>query len=195
MRGRAALTAADRRRRFAAWRNRIRKWSITCSETTGSFPTTESLPLLYYPGAVSLSDSPSDPAARFEALFERNEWPGAWRNGIYHYHHYHSTAHETLGIYRGSAVVRLGGEVNGIVVELHAGDVVVIPAGVAHKRLSATPDLGVVGAYPPEQKVDMNYGQAGERPGTDRNIEALPLPSTDPVTGVSGPLVRLWRAV
>ena len=64
----------------------------------------------------------------------------AWRNGIYAHHHYHSTAHEVLGIVAGSVRVRLGGE-RGTTVELRAGDVVVIPAGVAHKNEGASPNL------------------------------------------------------
>jgi long-chain acyl-CoA synthetase len=40
----------------------------------------------------------------------RNGWSGTWRNGIYAFHHYHSTSHEVLGIAAGSAAVRFGGE-------------------------------------------------------------------------------------
>jgi len=81
------------------------------------------------------------------ALFERNGWGGAWRNGIYAHHHYHSTTHEVLGVASGSVRVRLGGD-SGKTVVLRAGDVVVVPAGVAHKSEGESPDLVVVGAYP-----------------------------------------------
>ena len=90
----------------------------------------------------------------------------AWRNGIYAHHHYHSTAHEVLGIVAGSVRVRLGGE-SGKTVELRAGDVVVIPAGVAHKSEGASPDLLVVGAYPGGKSPDMcRPGSAGARAGS-----------------------------
>jgi uncharacterized protein YjlB len=117
---------------------------------------------------------------------------GTWRNGIYSYHHYHSTAHEVLGCYRGSAKVQFGGE-SGIVEELSAGDVVIIPAGVGHKNLGASADFAVVGAYPRGQDYDMNYGKPGERPRADENIARVPLPETDPIFGKDGPLLRHWR--
>ncbi|WP_250123845.1 cupin domain-containing protein [Chroococcidiopsis sp. CCMEE 29] len=63
-------------------------------------------------------------------------------------HHYHSTAHEVLGISRGKAAVRLGGDARGQTFEVRAGDVIIIPAGVAHKNLDSSSDFLVVGAYP-----------------------------------------------
>src|ERR1700742_335648 len=81
------------------------------------------LPLLIYRAAV-----PADPAA-IEDLFARNHWPPAWRNGVHPFHHFHSTAHEALGVARGEARVLFGGP-SGQVLTVQAGDVVVIPAGV-----------------------------------------------------------------
>src|SRR4029077_10670895 len=107
----------------------------------GTVPN-NSLPLVVYRGALAES---GDRAAACGAMFARNGWPGAWRNGIYGHHHYHSTAHEVLGIAAGNARVRLGGDA-GETVELRAGDVVVIPVGVAHKRESASADLLVIGS-------------------------------------------------
>ena len=92
-------------------------------------PNNPSLPLIVYRAALETGPRC---AADCERLFADNGWSGARRNGIYSHHHYHSTAHEVLGIAAGSVRVRLGGE-DGKTVELHAGDVVVIPAGVAHK--------------------------------------------------------------
>ena len=110
----------------------------------GRVPNNPSLPLIVYRAALETGPRC---AVVCERLFADNGWSGAWRNGIYAHHHYHSTAHEVLGIAAGSVRVRLGGE-DGTTVELHAGDVVVIPAGVAHKNEGASPDLLVVGAYP-----------------------------------------------
>lgn len=143
------------------------------------------VPLLLYRGVVSQS------ASDIESLFASNDWTGSWRNGVYPYHHYHSTTHEVLGCYRGSAVVRLGGE-RGIEATISAGDVVVIPAGVAHKRLRASSDFGVVGAYPDGRSWDMNYCTSEERETALANIRAVPLPARDPVFGAEGAVRRVW---
>ena len=156
----------------------------------GSFPNNERLPLLVYHGALALPQS--NPAAIVEDLFESNDWSGCWRNGIYGFHHYHATAHEVLGIYSGSAEVQLGGE-NGIRLTVRRGDVVIIPAGVAHKSLGAGSDFRVVGAYPLGQSPDMCYGKAGERPRADDHIAGVSLPRMDPVYGIGGPLKAHWK--
>lgn len=148
------------------------------------------LPLVLYRGALG---SDGDLASRCEAMFAANGWPGAWRNGIYGHHHYHSTAHEVLGIARGSARVRLGGE-NGATVELRQGDVVVIPAGVAHKRAGATGDLLVIGSYPQGQRPDICRADAGAHDASAANVARVALPARDPVTGEAGPLLDCWRA-
>lgn len=155
------------------------------------FPNNERLPLVLYQNAVKLPQR--DPAAIFEAIFHANQWGSSWRNGIYPYHHYHSTAHEVLGISRGQASVRLGGDDNGETFEVQAGDALVIPAGVAHKNLGSSSDFQVVGAYPKGQQWDMNYGKPGERPQAERNIAQVPLPKTDPVYGQDGQLAKYWH--
>lgn len=160
-------------------------------EDDGTYPNNGRLPLLVYPDALVLPDR--DPAAAFERLFADHQWGGSWRNGVYAFHHYHSTAHEVLGIYGGTAEVQFGGP-QGPVFSVAAGDVVVIPAGVAHKNLGSSADFRVVGAYPLGQRPDMNRGAAGERPDADERIARLPLPAADPVHGRAGPLLTLWQA-
>jgi uncharacterized protein YjlB len=135
------------------------------------------------------------PAARnpasCEELFARNGWSGAWRDGIFAYHHFHSTAHEVLGIAAGSASVALGGP-GGRVFEVDRGDVLVLPAGTGHCRVGASPDLLVVGAYPGGMAWDVRRGDPGERDEVLANLRAVPLPDGDPVHGPQGPLVGLW---
>ncbi len=155
----------------------------------GVFPNSP-LPVLVYPGVVALPNR--DPASAFEALFGQHGWGGAsWRNGLYHVHHYHSTAHEVLGIYSGRVRVQLGGP-RGKSVTVAAGDVVVIPAGVAHMNVAASGDFRVVGSYPAGTSPDLNYGKPGDRPGTDRNIARVAMPAADPVEGRRGSLVVHW---
>ena len=154
----------------------------------GSIPNSRYAVLLYR-GAVDLDAE--DPASSLEKRFAENDWTDSWRNRIYTFHHYHSTSHEVLGIYRGSATVRLGGE-QGQDFLLEAGDVVVIPAGVGHKNLGSTPRFGVVGAYPNGRQCDLLRGRPGERPQADQNIAAIPLPKEDPIYGPGGPLTSFW---
>jgi uncharacterized protein YjlB len=155
----------------------------------GIYPNNEQLPLLAYQGAVKLPIQ--NPANIFEILFETNQWGGSWRNGVYGHHHYHSTAHEVLGVFRGTAEIQFGGE-KGIMVTVNGGDVVIIPAGVSHKKLSARSDFSVVGAYPFGQQYDMCYGKSGERPQVDQNIASVLLPKSDPIYGLKGPLIDYW---
>jgi uncharacterized protein YjlB len=151
----------------------------------GTFPNSR-LPLLVYPNGVS---GPTTP----ESVFRRNAWGSTWRNGVYSYHHYHSTAHEVLAVVGGSASVLLGGD-NGILVEARTGDCIVIPAGVAHKLISRAPGFLVVGGYPAGQSYDVCLGRPGERPEADRRIAKVPLPASDPVQGTGGALEKLWKA-
>ena len=154
----------------------------------GTVPNS-ALPLVVYRGALAES---GERASACEKMFARHGWPDAWRNGIYGHHHYHSTAHEVLGIASGSARVRLGGD-GGRTVELRAGDVVVIPAGVAHKRESASGDLLVIGAYPKGQHPDLCRAGDAEHDRAQANIVRVPLPAADPVTGRADPLLDCWR--
>ena len=156
----------------------------------GIFPNSP-LPLLFYRDAITTDAK--DPASIFEKRFAENDWTNSWRDGVYPFPHYHSTSHEVLGVYSGAATLRLGGE-HGKNVDVHAGDVIVIPAGVAHQNIGAGDDFGVVGAYPGGREWDLLRGLPGERPKADRNIAALPMPENDPIYGVEGPLRGIWES-
>lgn len=147
-------------------------------------------PLLVYAGAVELGGP--DPAVAFEQLFTRNGWPAAWRNGVHGFHHYHSTAHEALGVYSGEVTVRFGGE-HGIDVVARPGDVVVLPAGTGHKKLGSRGALGIVGAYPAAQHPDTCTSVTRSVRCATEAIARVPLPTGDPVFGAGGPLFEHWR--
>lgn len=147
-------------------------------------------PLIVYQGALSLPED--DPARAFEQVFAANRWSRSWRNGIYPYHHYHATAHEVLGIARGSAKVCMGGE-QGVRLTIGPGDVMVIPAGVGHKNLGASSDLLVVGAYPDGQHPDLCRESAHEHRHAQENIPKVPMPASDPVFGINGAVMNLWK--
>lgn len=148
------------------------------------------LPLIVYAGTIDAKAG--DAAVAFERLFAGNGWGGMWRNGIFPFHHYHSTAHEVLGIARGFAEVRFGGE-RGQSLMVQAGDAVLIPAGVGHKRVKASEDLLVIGAYPKGQWADLMREGAEDRAGIRARIAAVPLPAADPVAGDAGPMASAWK--
>jgi uncharacterized protein YjlB len=152
-------------------------------------PNNPVLPVIVYRQAIRQE---GDRAAAFEAAFARNGWQGTWRNGIYDYHHYHSGAHEVLGIARGTGRVLLGGP-GGMEFAIAAGDCLVLPAGTGHCRLSASPDFLVIGAYPPGQHADMQVNAP-----TDAMLLAIrhcPLPERDPVDASEDTLTRLWQQI
>jgi uncharacterized protein YjlB len=101
--------------------------------------------------------------------------------------------HETMGVARGRAKVRFGGQ-KGTAVEIIPGDVVILPAGTGHQCLTQSADLVVIGAYPPSGKYDLCRGSKAEHAKALASIPKVPLPATDPVYGQKGPLIALWRA-
>lgn len=154
----------------------------------GEIPNHPHFPLLVYENAFP-ADSGSE---QVRELFESNRWENTWVNGVYSYHHFHSTAHEVLGCYRGRATVQFGGP-NGPEISIAAGSAVVIPAGVGHRKIESCPDFGVVGAYPEGTSHDLCTGRGESVETMMGRIEAVSLPDSDPVHGEGGPLFGHWK--
>ncbi|HEV3492035.1 MAG TPA: cupin domain-containing protein [Reyranella sp.] len=157
----------------------------------GETPNNPRLPLVVYRAAVNLAGAP-DPAAPFERAFARHGWSDGWRNGIHPFLHFHTATHEVLGIARGRATVEFGGA-KGQVLTVEAGDVVVLPAGTGHRRIAASGDLPVVGAYPRNASFDQKRPGQVDHEKAVSAIARVPLPEMDPVHGPEGPLMTLWK--
>jgi uncharacterized protein YjlB len=148
-----------------------------------------SLPLLIYKNVFGFEGAPEE---TIEKVFGSHGWGQMWRNGVFDYLHYHATVHEALGVARGNARVRFGGD-GGRDFTLGAGDVAILPAGTGHQCLRASENFLVVGAYPPGPAMQVT------RPTPDNHRKALDTipqvatPDTDPVFGSGGPLLRLWH--
>ena len=138
-----------------------------------------------------LSESEREPSLCKELLAE-NGWGGAWLDGVFSYHHYHSTSHEVLVVVGGSASIAFGGP-QGDTIEVKVGDAVVIPAGVGHCNVGSSANFSVIGAYPRGQEnYDLRTGEEGERSEVLENIRNVPLPKADPLFGEGGPLLQRW---
>lgn len=183
------LTGMDRPQRVVP---RRRQAHALYFQDDGKTPNNPRFPFLFYRSPVSLSHA-ADPAAVFEVLFEANGWTPEWRDSIYEYNHFHTRTHEVLGIAKGRARVRFGGA-KGKTLEVRAGDVVINPAGVGHRRLFSTKDLLVVGAYPQSGRYDEPQPDEVDHNKAVARIAKVKIPAADPVYGRNGPLRVLWRA-
>ena len=177
----------------------------------GTSPNNGALPLIVYRGAIEVGGE--EPEAAVERHFGANGWGDGFRGDTFPFHHYHSIAHEVVGCARGTARLQFGGP-GGPVVDVRAGDAVLIPAGVVHARLDDAPGYVSVGAYPPGQQPDLcvlSDGDAdvsnarddteglalkvvgeAEMPAIRAAIAAVPLPGSDPLAGAGGPVASLW---
>jgi uncharacterized protein YjlB len=161
----------------------VETWQAPPSERDGEIPNHPRLPVLIYRGAgLGAGDAAH--------VFAAHGWGGAWTDGVFDFHHFHSTSHEVLAVVAGSATLELGGP-QGTAFEVTAGDVLVLPAGTGHRRAGAGRDgFTVVGAYPRGQE-DYDVLRAAESDAAARDrIGSVALPADDPVGGDG---VARWR--
>ncbi|KAL4798113.1 hypothetical protein BDV19DRAFT_386769 [Aspergillus venezuelensis] len=193
-------------------------------------------PLLHYKNVLSKSPNSShcSPTQVWD-LFTKNGWNVQWifRYGPTQLSHYHSQAHECMAVLSGTATIRFGvgdtsedlgastygpaRESGGIELQAEAGDVFVIPAGVAHKTYNTAPQAEFklltpgsghgIEAEDPRKVLDeiqldgftmMGAYNGGEwdfvkSGGKFERVWSVPKPKRDPVLGRSEQgLVKTW---
>jgi len=144
------------------------------------------LPLIIYRGVYPQNNE--NLSSFYRKLFISNDWNGIWEDGIFTYQHYHETTDEVLGVAQGEATVEFGGE-KGITTVINKGDVIIIPVNLRHRSVNASKEFIVIGAYPNENKPDNQRGKPTSLANQKRTVA---LPGTDPVFGISGPLLQHW---
>src|SRR3546814_8790867 len=138
----------------------------------------ERLSVEVYRGAVRAEGEKAPQA--FETLFADHDWPPQFRSTICDYHHYHSTTQEALGVFAGVARLALGGP-GGRIIEVRAGDALLLPVGTGHCRIDGSDDFAVVGAYPAGSEWDI-CTEAATSETFDRMLR-VPIPERNPLTG------------
>ena len=200
-------------------------------------------PLLHYPGILSKKAGTDHyDAGDVYDMFTRNGWLVQWifRYGPTQESHYHSAAHECMAVLSGTATIRFGvadtsedleenthgksWESGALELHAKAGDVFVLPAGLAHKTYDTTPasfELLTPGRTAEwSQKLDNprdvltkikldGYTMLGAYPigsqwdfavgqkddGHFQQVWSVPKPEQDPVVGSSKEgLVGSWKA-
>jgi uncharacterized protein YjlB len=147
------------------------------------------LPLVIYKGVFVERDRRG--ARWLEHRFGSHNWSNAWRGGVFQFHHYHSITHEVIGVYQGESILQFGGD-GGESIYVQAGDVIVIPAGVAHKNLGSNVGFQVVGAYPNGMDYDIKRDDPRDYREAIHNLTLVQPPDKDPLFGEQGGVSRFW---
>lgn len=160
----------------------------------GAVPNSH-LPVVYFRALGDFLDKDPDSLRQdIELRVRENNWYVDWfdTDAVFRYTHYHSTAHEMLVVLNGVATLHIGG-LGGKDLPLKAGDAVVIPAGVAHQRISGDKDFMVAGLYPSGQTWDLLRQTKADYEAAKKNLPHVSLPTADPFWGSDGPLMNFWR--
>ncbi|MDW6020721.1 hypothetical protein SAZ10_02985 [Mesorhizobium sp. BAC0120] len=157
-------------------------------EPDGGVPNSE-LPLVFWRGRLPGSTRSGSAAT---ALYRKNGWQGTWVYTVYPFWHFHTRGHEVLACVSGSARIGFGGD-QGIKIDVVIGDVCVIPAGVGHRKFDASSDFQMAGGYPPGQQGNIVRPGEMQDDRIAREIAALALPETDPISGTPDGVVEIWR--
>ncbi len=145
------------------------------------FPGNPNHEVILYKGVFTTQDK-SDLRTQIRDAFVNHGWSDPWEDGVYSFEHFHAEAHEVLGCAAGWVEIRLGGP-NGDTVRLEAGDVALLPAGVAHRNMASSDDYLIMGSYPPGQSPDLRRGDPEEWDEVVDLVSRVPDWTRDPVTG------------
>lgn len=163
---------------------------LLMAQADGGVPNNPILPLIIYPQAVP--EEVEDIPAWFEDRFASHQWLPRWRYPVYPYTHYHPNTHELLGISAGWAEILFGGD-NGRIMTVHAGDVVLIPAGVGHKQIAASDDFFAVGAYPRGMQPETLRDEPQDLHRAQELVKRVAVPALDPLRGEEGAVIDIWH--
>ncbi|WQF88074.1 Putative uncharacterized protein YjlB [Colletotrichum destructivum] len=167
------------------------------------------LPVLVYRGVLPEPHNEETTST----YLQRYGWvkKGTW--GTITTKHFHPNTHECYGIFQGDSELVFGeggGDTSGTGARcfVRAGDVVVVPAGVAHasvtqeRKLEEGGDGGeryrYIGVYPEGAPKWRN--EYGKKPLVDNRelaeeVSYVPVPDKDPISGLGGPLVQIWTGI
>jgi uncharacterized protein YjlB len=154
---------------------------------SGGIPNSR-LPLVIWKGGLPRAARSGEAAC---ALYAANGWGGTWVYTVYPFWHFHTLGHEVLSCVAGNASIGFGGD-EGMVADISVGDVAIVPAGVGHKKLSASPGFQMAGGYPPNQRGDIVRPGEMDDEAVRTAIAKLALPATDPISGGRDRIVEIW---
>ena len=157
----------------------------------GQVPNNPDLPVIFYQNAYDGDTGPEPDSIR--GSFAGHGWTNSWTGDVYDYHHYHTNTHEVLGVVRGRATMLLGGDA-GERLEVKPGDVILLPAGTAHRKLDSSDEFEVVGAYPDGMHPNLKERDPKEKASAKNTISNVPVPGQDPVFGKDeqSPMFHKW---
>lgn len=153
----------------------------------GTIPNNK-LPVIIYDSVTDAIDK----STWFEQNFAKNNWRNNWRDIILPYDHFHSNTHEVLGIGKGAVTLHIGGA-HGKQFLLHAGDALLLPAGVGHYFVSSPGAYEVVGGYPNGSSWNVRQELGADKDLIYAEIDSLESPKLDPIHGLTGPMHEYWK--
>ena len=128
------------------------------------------------------------------ALFRRNGWQGTWVSNVLPYWHFHTRGHEVLACVSGRARIGFGGDTASRSMSKPA-----MPASFPQaSAISGSTALAISG-WP--AAIRRGNRATSFRPGDlddatiAREIAALALPETDPISGKADGVVAIWQSV